>query len=124
MMRKTGNKPLSKSIVVIADGDTEKWYLDKLKEVEKHRLPRLNIKPDLPKKKSLKALLEMVKAYAMDKNQVVWIVDLDTILKESKLDTFLKQKENLEKNNVVVIINHPCFEPKIVIRKRISNGGH
>ncbi len=48
-----------KSYSIIVKGQTEVWYLQLMKQYEK--LPRIDIKPELPKNKKLKELFELVK---------------------------------------------------------------
>ncbi len=105
-------------ISVIVDGQTEKWYLDLMKSHED--IPRIAIKPELPKKKKIGDIKKLVVDLSKDYDQVVWIVDFDTILSESKqtkkghsspLQEFEKIKKDLDKiANVDVLVNTPCLE--------------
>lgn len=108
-----------KTYSVIVDGRTEVWYLQMLKKNED--LPRIDVKPELPKKKKLSeqyiSVIDNSKIY----DEVIWIVDFDTILKETKenksgtkpaLLEFREYKNEIDKNhpNVEVLINTPCLE--------------
>lgn len=96
------------------------WYLQMLKRNE--RGIRLNIKPEIPNKKSIKEQFELVvdlskRGYL----RVFWIIDLDAIIKEMKeishgkrsslqtLINFIDATKQRYKN-VIVIINNPCLE--------------
>lgn len=108
------------SIAVVADGKTEKWYLQMLKRNERN--VRINIKPEIPNKKSLKEQYEFVcELLGKEYTTVFWIIDLDAIIKEEKeapkgkkspLRELGKYRRALLKKypNVVVIINNPCLE--------------
>ena len=60
--RKSRN--LKKVFSIIVDGETEKWYLDLLKEHEKSRLSEIHIQPEIPKKKKLADLEELIRGNA------------------------------------------------------------
>jgi len=104
----------------IVDGETEIWYLQMLKRNE--RQLRLNIKPEIPNKKSVEEQFKLVTDLSgREYSKVFWIVDLDTIIKESKetpkgkmtpLQAFIEFRKNLKRNhkNVIVIISNPCLE--------------
>ena len=108
----------SKAFAFVVDGDTEVWYLQMLKRNE--RKLNINIEPKLPSKKSISEQYKMVEQLAEDYTKVFWIVDYDTIIKEtreSKKGTetseqlFIRLKEKVEKNeNAIVIVNNPCIE--------------
>jgi hypothetical protein len=107
-----------RTISIIVDGKTEIWYLQMMKKNES--LNTVNIKPELPKKKQLKELYGYVIENSIDYNEVIWIIDFDTILKEDKerasksKSKIVELKEYLDRikmmNNVTVLINTPCLE--------------
>ncbi|HNS29329.1 MAG TPA: RloB family protein [Tenuifilaceae bacterium] len=102
------------------DGETEVWYLNMLKRNERHI--RITIKPEIPSKKSIAEQFEFVcaltkKEYA----HVFWIVDLDTIQKETRetpkgetspIEFFKDCRRKLKKDykNVTVVVINPCLE--------------
>lgn len=101
------------------DGETELCYLNMLKRHERDLI--VNIIPQIPQRKKLLEQYNIVlEASKNEYTKVFWIVDLDTIIKETKetqkrghtpLQAFLRYKEKLEKTgNVVVIVNNPCIE--------------
>lgn len=104
----------------VVDGETEIWYLQML--LRNERSIRMSIKPEIPNKKSLEEQFNLVRDLAnREYSKVFWIVDLDTIIKESReaprgkklpIDTFIDYRNQLEKvfNNVIVIVNNPCLE--------------
>ncbi len=83
----TKGKP---KFAVIVDGETEFWYLQMLKRNEK--LIKVDIKPEIPQKKKLQDQNLKVKELANDYDRVFWIVDMDTILGESR------QTKKVQKN--------------------------
>jgi len=114
-LKKTGGK---KVYSLVVDGETEKWYFQLKKNHEE--LPTIDIRPDLPVKKKLREQFEYVKEQANHADQVIWLVDFDTILKEnrerkqgekSKIKEFQEYKSELEKHeNINVFVNTPCLE--------------
>lgn len=110
--RGSGNK----SVSIIVDGETEQWYAESLRGHE--QLRKLRIKPDLPKKKSLKELYPYVTEQASIFDQVVWIIDMDVPISQAKragklakvMATFKRQRSLLEKQGVTVIVNSPSLE--------------
>lgn len=122
MMRKI-NKRISKrfgnkSYAIVADGKTEAWYFQMMKQEENILV---NIVPELPDHKSLDALFDIVKNKSKEGyDKVYWIVDFDTFIKEdreckkgksSSLAKFNEYYKELKKRpNVEVLINDPCLE--------------
>ena len=95
---------------VIIDGETEYWYLKMIQRNERHS--KIDIKPEIPQKKKLIDQYIKVKELSNIYDKVIWIVDLDVVIKESKLKEFIKYKHDLEQNikNSITIINQPCLE--------------
>lgn len=103
---------------IIVDGETEVWYFQMMKRHED--LPKVDVKPELPKRKKLKEQFEAVLDNAKLYDKVFWIVDFDTIIKEdreakkgveSTLQAFQRYVKTLSKyRNVVVYVNNPCLE--------------
>lgn len=103
---------------IVVDGDTEIWYFQMMKKFEK--LSKVDIQPDLPKKKKLKEQFEHVKEGARIYDKVIWLIDLDTINKEDrkrkasdppKIREFQRYIEELKvMKNVHVLVNSPCLE--------------
>jgi hypothetical protein len=121
MSRKNKRRQGRKSFVLIVDGETESWYIEQLKEQEKDILVGLNLKPDLRHKKKLEDLYELIKELVeKGYEKIFWIVDFDTIIKETKetkkgkqreLDKFINYYKKLSRNEkIIIIINNPCFE--------------
>ena len=108
------------TFVFVVDGETEIWYLQMLKRNE--RQLRLNIKPEIPNKKSIEDQFKLVVDLARrEYSKVFWLVDLDTIIKETRdtskgkktaLQIFIEFRKTLLKKykNVIVIVNNPCLE--------------
>lgn len=98
-----------KSYSIIVDGESEIWYLQLMKNHEK--LPRIDVKPELPRKKKLKELFELVKNNAQIYDKVIWLLDLDVIIRGNKVDEFKKYVKQLKGNSrTIILINNPCLE--------------
>lgn len=121
------------AFAIVADGKTEIWYLQMMKKYElenkqeeqdKQQI-RLTIKPELPKKKRIEDLCELVCKLAQEEyDKVFWIVDLDQIKKEQReatggkkdpMRTFIECREKVlhgkkYAKRVRVIVNNPCLE--------------
>ncbi|MEZ4884289.1 MAG: RloB family protein [Chitinophagales bacterium] len=114
--RNSGKKTYS----IVVDGETEVWYFQMLKQFES--LPtKVDIKPELAKKKALKGQYDtIVENIEKGYDKVIWVLDFDTVVKESKdtkkgqkskIQEFREYAEQLEKYpNVYVLINNPCLE--------------
>lgn len=120
MRRKITPRNPIPTFAFVVDGKTEIWYLQMLKLNEQKI--RLSIRPEIPQKKELNDQFELVCALARSEyHRVFWIVDLDTIIKESReavpdvktpLSSFndMRSKLYAEFQNVMVIVNNPCLE--------------
>jgi hypothetical protein len=113
-----------KTYSIIVDGKTEVWYLQMLKKNED--IPRIDVKPELPKKKKLSEQFESVIENSKIYDEVIWLIDFDTILKESReakkgsktaLQELNEYKNEIDKNvaNVELLINAPCLELWILL---------
>lgn len=120
-MRKTRKNRIKArpNFALVVDGDTEVWYFQMLKRNE--RTLAVNIEPKIPQKKSVLEQYELVKSLSEDYKTVFWIIDFDTIVKETReakrgketpLQVFLKYRKVLKKEyeNVTIIVNNPCLE--------------
>lgn len=122
MARKSNHrkhKKARKTYSIIVDGQTEVWYLQMLKKNED--LPRIDIKPELPRKKKLSDQFKSVINNSKIYDKVIWLVDFDTILKETRerkagsisaLQELQGYKKVLKKDfpNAQILINTPCLE--------------
>ena len=117
-MRRGKKIQTKQAFAVVADGETEKWYLQMLKRNEPDIL--FDITPRIPKNKDIDEQYKLVTELSeKEYDKVFWIVDLDVLLKEerekknnpSPLQKFLSYRQQLSKQNkVVVIVNNPCLE--------------
>ncbi len=111
--------PTKPTFAIIGDGECEFWYFQMLKRNE--RSLRVDIKPEIPQKKTLKDQFIKVIEYSKDYSQVFWIVDFDVIISESRVtpkgkktaiqefkEYYYKLKKDLK--NVTIILNNPCLE--------------
>jgi len=111
MVRIEGKKKrkVKKSYSIIVDGQTEVWYLQLMKRHE--NLPRIDIIPELPKNKKLKELFELVKNNTLIYDKVIWLLDLDVIISNKKVEEFNKYVKQLKHNDrAIILINNPCLE--------------
>lgn len=104
----------------VVDGETEIWYLQMLKRNE--RQLRLNIEPKIPQRKSIEEQFNLVVDLSESEYlKVFWLIDLDTIIKESRetpkgkktpLQFFIEFRKTIKREykNVIFIINNPCLE--------------
>ena len=102
-----------KTYSILVDGETEKWYLDKLRTYENPK--GVTIKPDLPGRKTLLEQFETVKRNAGIYDVFIWIVDLDVIIlekQESNFNNYLNEIAENERliNRVHVLVNTPSLE--------------
>jgi hypothetical protein len=103
-------KPTNKRIAVVGDGQTEKIYFDKLKEVE--GLRNVSLKPDLPKSVgSYKGVFDKVESlYTEGYDEVYCLIDMDKVLSDNTLAKYLTDKKRIEKKGIIVFENNPCIE--------------
>lgn len=115
-MAKRRTRPARKVIAIVVDGQTEQWYLESLRAVEKP--PGVTIKPELPKQKTLSQLYAHAEKLARDADHVVLLLDMDAHLNDARgagnlqqtLREFARKREALESDNITFVVNHPCLE--------------
>lgn len=120
MSRPTKQRKLNNTIAVIADGQTEKWYLERVKvHYPCDALKSTKIEPQLPQKKQISELVGMAKAKVEEGYpKVILLVDFDEVLSNveefRKFQSFYQEyhKENHDKwmNSLLLIVNNPCLE--------------
>ncbi len=102
MRRKNRKKrDLKNSCVVLVDGESEISYINNIKT------SNLKVLPEIPKHKSLKNMYDMFKEKLKEYDIVFWIIDLDVVIRENKLNTLKDYIKNYKDN---IIINNPCLE--------------
>ena len=103
-------KPTNKRIAVVGDGQTEKIYFEKLKEVE--GLRNVSLKPDLPKNVgSYKGVFDKAESlYEQGYDEVYCLIDMDKVLSDNTLAKYLTDKKRIEKKGIVVFESNPCLE--------------
>lgn len=118
MARQIKNLPTKKeSVAVIADGGTEQWYLQLL---FRHHNLHVTLKPELSSK-TIKNQYELLSDLVKKYDRVLWIIDLDVILKDNKesknpgqtlnqFKTYYEKAKNKWADRVSIIINNPCLE--------------
>ena len=114
------SKPKVSVFSFVVDGKCEFWYLQLLKQHEKLNSKNIHLEPKLPQKKKLKDQYNLAVELSHESEKVFWVIDLDTILKETKetekgRKTPLKEFEELYKKckknkKIMVIVNNPCLE--------------
>lgn len=120
--RGTGRKTIS----IIVDGGTEVWYFQMLRETE--NLGQLAVKPELPEKKTLEYQFSMVCSNAKKYDEVIWLVDADTIIKEIRESSEASKIQEVEgylgevdkMGNVQILFNTPCLEFWFLLHDRYT----
>mgnify|MGYP000712367012 CR=1 FL=1 len=95
---------------IIVDGETEIWYFQMFKRNEPSL--QVNIEPKIPQKKKLSEQYKKICELAEDFSKVFWIIDMDVVIAENriqKLKEYLNDIEN-KYSNVITILNNPCLE--------------
>jgi len=109
MPRRKQHRPPKDVFLIIVDGQTEKWYLEMMKE--SLSFPRINIKPELPKKKELHQIEKVITRQKNDYVKVIWLVDYDEIRHNHQERKFQDIQQKLTKfENVEILTNNPCLE--------------
>lgn len=120
MSRPTKQRKLNNTIAVIADGQTEKWYLERVKvHYPCDALKSTKIEPQLPQKKQIAELVELAKAKVEEGYpKVILLVDFDEVLSNAEefrefkhfYQEYHKDNHNDWMNNLLLIVNNPCLE--------------
>jgi len=98
---------------VVVEGKTEQWYLQLMKKNE--RLPKIDIKPELPKRKKLSEIKEfIIELIKKDYDGIFWLIDLDYFTNKGLLNELGQIMDDLKKedksNKLEILINNPCLE--------------
>lgn len=103
------------TLAIIVDGETERWYLQMMRQVENYRTIR--IEPDL-QKLNLERQFGLVCEKAKEVDQVIWLLDTDTLIKELEEDntgqlynqwnSYISRANRM--SNVEILFNTPCLE--------------
>lgn len=110
MSKRKQRKP-RKVFYFLVDGETEKWYLELMKQYEKEQLPKIDIKPEIPQKRKLRDLHKQILENAQSYDKVFWVFDLDAIVHDEQFSTFGDIVRELRKiENVSILVNSPCLE--------------
>ena len=120
MSRQTKPRKLNNTIAVIADGKTEKWYLESVKaHYPCEALKSTKIEPKFPQKKQITELVGMAKAKVEEGYpKVVLLIDFDEVLANAdefrEFQYFYQEynKDDHDKwmNSLLLIVNNPCLE--------------
>lgn len=114
-MRKNKNKSFKKGAAqyaFVVDGETELWYINMLKRNEGIRA---KVSPEIPDKKNISDQFDRVEELSADYQKVFWIIDLDVLIRENKIDELKDCLSKISANSslkykVVPIVNVPCLE--------------
>lgn len=118
MVRTHKNKKLLRRIAIVGDGITEKIYFEQLREEE--HIKDVVIKPELPSKSSkggsYRKTISSAKFLVEDGyDHVYCLIDLDTVLTENKLAEFNQELQSINKKEITIYINNPCFETWVLV---------
>ncbi|NOZ45838.1 MAG: RloB domain-containing protein [Chlorobi bacterium] len=105
------SRPKNNTFAIVVDGETEVWYFQMLKRNEPFL--QVNIEPKIPQKKKLSDQYKKVCELSEDYTKVFWVIDLDVVIAESKINELKEYINELKKeefNNVITIFNNPCLE--------------
>ncbi|MEI8086656.1 MAG: RloB family protein [Paludibacter sp.] len=108
----------------VGDGECEYWYIQMLKRNE--RAINVDFKPELLQKKKLIDQYKKVIELSNDYDKVFWVVDFDTLVKETReakkgTKTAIQEfKEYCDKisggyENIEIVVNNPCLEYWILL---------
>jgi len=118
-MKKTKNfeEPKKLAFTFVLEGKCEYWYLELLR---KHEMLNINFAPKLPQKKNLQDQYKKIETLVEESEKVFWIIDFDTILKETRetkkgdktrLQEFKELYDRCKVNEkIIIIVNNPCLE--------------
>ncbi len=113
MQRKHPTRKLLPAIAIIGDGESEYFYFQQLKEIE--RILNFSIKPELPNRSGKGGGFE--KVFGKVRNllddgfdHVFCLIDMDVVVKDQKLAEYAVQKLKMEKAGCIVLECNPCFE--------------
>jgi hypothetical protein len=120
MMKKSKKiqSPKRKVYSFVVDGECELWYLQLMKQ---NKTATINLEPKIPQKKKLDDQYKLVVELSKESEKVFWIIDFDTISKETKeakrgsktpLQKFreLYERNNKKNEKIIIIVNNPCLE--------------
>lgn len=126
MARKQLLRQPKPAIVVIVDGDDEKWYISQARSYYPNNAVRsIKIKPELVQHKRCRDLFESAHQRIDDGASSVFLVlDLDTIRKDAKdfndfhnlyaqylsVKAGNRSRSNKWMERLIVIVNNPCLE--------------
>ncbi|MCW3463167.1 RloB family protein [Chitinophaga nivalis] len=97
------------TFAILVDGETEKWYLEQLRNTENPA--GITIKPDLPRKTKLEDQYLTVKDNADIYDLSIWIIDLDVVIRENKVSQLITYLAAVKGNKKIqILINTPCLE--------------
>ncbi|MGV4438820.1 RloB family protein [Ornithobacterium rhinotracheale] len=107
-------------IVLICDGETEKWYFTAMNR--HNAFSHIDIFPKLMEKASLEKQKQQVEGYAEDYDIVFWVVDLDAIIHDNKIEEFNTYYNELNgRSNVKVVVVNPCLEYWLLLHFRYTD---
>jgi|GEM_PF-3518680 len=109
-------RKLTKSYLLIVDGESEKIYLNSLKS------SNIFIEPKILKK-SFNDTYKFFKKSIDNENydEVFWIVDLDVVIKEKRLNDLKKYIREYNRENISILVNNPCLEFWFCLHYELKN---
>ncbi|MBV7441011.1 RloB family protein [Weeksellaceae bacterium TAE3-ERU29] len=113
-------RQLKERIVLICDGETEKWYFTAMNRHSAYS--HIDIFPHLVEKASLEKQKQQVENYAKDYDIVFWVVDLDAIIHDNKIQEFNTYYNALKsESNIKIVVVNPCLEYWLLLHFRYTN---
>lgn len=115
---KRARRTFTKKYAVVVDGDCESWYFQMLKRHER-QIPA-DLRPEIPQNKTVDEQYKLVVNLAKDYDKVIWVIDYDVVLAESRLvkkgsetpiAKFQKYCAKLKEHKKIhILVNNPCLE--------------
>lgn len=99
---------LQKAIAVIGEGYTEREYFDYVRVTRQFKF---HFKPDLCKPSNYRDIFDKAKKLKEENYDLVFcVLDIDTIIRENKLEDFIAKSKELNQKNIITIASNPCIE--------------
>lgn len=110
MTRISKNKPSLFRVAIVGEGETEWYYFNNMKHVEKFRF---EVKPDLPKHSDYMTIINTARRKRDEGYDLVFcVLDMDRIISNStEYNGYISEKSKTKKNkNIEFIETMPCIE--------------
>jgi hypothetical protein len=122
MGRPTKKRSGRYTVAIVGDGHTERIYFSDLKDFD--RPEGLDIKPDFPRKiGTFEGVLKRAMELKVNYSRVYALIDMDAVIAQGQLAVYQKMKAAVERIDIIVLENNPCFEIWLLLHFR-QTGQH